>query len=271
VITKDQLDSLDFALGQLIAKMHVHGRTKNLLLYGEPRIGKSSYILQVLEELAEKLPDLYGPRDKALLVQLAKVRNIPDPEKNWWRVFLVFKPEQFIQLIQFLLATNITAIMIMWDDAGLWMFALDWNDPRIKGAMKFMQVSGTVCSGLVLTTPALGMVLKKITQLEGILIGKVVKRTGSDRGWALRKAKLYKNILQPWGKRYNPPELEDDFNVMLATELYRWYDPIRRAYVKEALDLLAKGYGIKLQSVDELLAMLQAGGLAPAAPIPADV
>jgi hypothetical protein len=264
--TVRQMEDLDFALSSLIAKMHVYDRTKNVLLYGEPRIGKSSYVIQVLMELCSKL-DLYTPNEKALLIQLARIRGIPDPENNWPRVFIVFKPEHFIQLIQFLLTTDIKAIMIIWDDAGLWLFALDWNDPKIKGAMKFMQVSGTVTSGLCLTTPSMGFVLKKVTQLEGILIGKVVKRSTA---WDSRLAKLYKNVLQPWGKRYNPPELEDEFSVMLPNDLYRWYEPIRKAYVKEALDLLSKAYGLRLESIDSMLQMIQVGDLPVRPPGPAE-
>lgn len=265
MFTRADVDRLEFALSQLIAKMYVQGRTKNMLLYGEPRIGKSSYIIQVLMELCTTL-NIYGPRDKRLLVQLAKIRGIPDPEKNWWRVFIVFKPDHFIQLIQFLLTADIRAILILWDDAGLWLFALDWNDPKIKGAMKFMQVSGTVTAGLVLTSPSMGMVLKKVTQLEGIMIGKVVKRRADYESWTARLAKLYKNVLQPWGKRYNPPELEDEFDVMLPSDIYRWYNPIRKAYVKEALDLLGKAYGIKLQSIEELLGAIEAGDVSKHGP-----
>ena len=211
------------ALTEYIEKMYRMGRTTNMVLYGEPRIGKSVYCIKVLKQLY--------------------------PDKNEWKNHIVFRPQQFIEYM------NQRSKGLVWDDAGLWLFALDWNDPRVKAVMKLLQVSGVATAWLAMTTPAVSMIIKKALNIEGILVGKVMKQSGKSD--TQRTVKIYKNSIAAWGKRYVKQIMEDSYNVMLDNEDYNYYFPMRQEYLQEALNMLSNAYGIQLQTVNDVLALAE--------------
>ena len=129
----------------------------------------------------------------------------------------------------------------MWDDAGLWLYALDWNDARVKSVVKFLNVLRTVMGGLIMTTPAVDMIVSKIPHIEGMRIAKTTRAPGfKDRDMRILQA--YRNTFMPWGKRYVKVDWQDPFNVMLSEEDYAWYSPIRSRYAKEAIALMRKAW-----------------------------
>ena len=232
-----------FALTEYCRRMWLGGRTANLLIYGEPRIGKSVYAIKSLKEVYAEW------RHPAAL----------DPYLKWsgqdeWRNWIVYRPEQFVSLFALLLQFQVKAPMVVWDDAGLWLFALDWSDPRIKAVLKMLQVSGVATGALVFTTPAVSMILKKVLNIEGIIVGKVVK---AEKDRDKRLVKLYKNALTPWGKRYVKQIIEDKFNVMLEQRDYDWYAPVRMSYLEDALRLMSKAYGVQVSTPEEAHALMQ--------------
>jgi hypothetical protein len=217
--------------------MFLTGRTANVLIYGEPRIGKSVYAIKTLKATYKtwRHPASLDP-------------YLPWKGEDEWRNFIVYRPEQFVSLFALLLQFGIKVPMVVWDDAGLWLFALDWSDPRIKAVLKMLQVSGVATGALIFTTPAVSMILKKILNIEGIIVGKVVKAS-HDRD--SRLCKLYKNALTPWGKRYVKQKIEDKFNVMLEQRDYDWYAPVRMSYLEDALKLMSRAYGVKVSTPEE--------------------
>lgn len=217
------------ALTEYIEKMYRMGRTTNMVLYGEPRIGKSVYCIKVLKQLY--------------------------PDKNEWKNHIVFRPQQFIEYMNQRLMTGSKSKGLVWDDAGLWLFALDWNDPRVKAVMKLLQVSGVATAWLAMTTPAVSMIIKKALNIEGILVGKVMKQSGKSD--TQRTVKIYKNSIAAWGKRYVKQIMEDSYNVMLDNEDYNYYFPMRQEYLQEALNMLSNAYGIQLQTVNDVLALAE--------------
>lgn len=212
----------EFALSEVIDKAWFSNDLIGLILYGEWNVGKSAYALKVLMDL----------------------NNDPKGLKlDEYKQFVTFKPEHYVSLNIYLLMRQIKAKLIVWDDAGLWLFALDWSDPKVKGAVKFLNVAKTTCGGLILTTPSPDMILKKVRMIEGIHIGKIVKLTGDERNrgrW--RRAKIYRNMLPVIGGRRVKQVVEDDFSKWLPDHVWEWYDPLRRSYAKEALQLMAKAY-----------------------------
>jgi hypothetical protein len=228
-----------YALSQRIDNAWYANDLIGLVLYGGWNIGKSAYALKVLMDLNR------DPKGLKL-----------DDYKH----FMTFKPEHFVSLNAWLLQRGIKARMEIWDDAGLWLFALDWSDPKVKGAIKFLNVAKTTTAGLVLTTPSPDMILKKALRIEGIHVGKVIKLRGKDDKW--RRVKIYRNNIAVWGKRTVKQVMEDDFSKMLPDHVWEWYDPVRRSYAKEAIGLLVKAYGMDIdldsaESVAQMFNMLQ--------------
>lgn len=219
-------------------------------------MGKSSYFIQVEKDLFRHYDKMISSRERQLLTDYASTQNIKNHEVNYWRVFIVFKPEQFIELIRYLMQNGIRAVLIIWDDAGIWMFALDWNDPKVRSALKFLQVCGTVTGALFMTTPSIRMILKKVFEIEGIHVTKVTRNTDKDHPHN-RIAKTYRNSLAPWGKRFLKEVARDEYSVMLPDEDYSWYKPLRDSYLDEALRMLSEAYGVSIKSVGQAAAIAQ--------------
>lgn len=207
------------ALAKEIAEAYGKNQSRQIIIYGETGVGKSVYAIKILKQL-------YNDQKY--------------PEE--WKSYIVFTPEQFITLVTKLLREGRRAKCIVWDDAGYWLFALDWNDPKVKAAMKMFQVSRTVTAAIIFTTPAVQMILKKIQSFEGVRIGKVMKRT---KGGNLRLCKVYRNTIAAFGKRYVKQKYEDQFSVMLPDQDFHWYSPIREKYLEDAMALMKKAYGIQ--------------------------
>lgn len=212
------------ALAKEIQSAYEKNQSRQVVIYGETGVGKSVYAIKVLKQLYD---------------------DPQHPEE--WKQYIVFTPEQFITLVTKLLREKRRAKCIVWDDAGYWLFALDWNDPKVKAAMKMFQVSRTVTAAIIFTTPAVQMIIKKIQAFEGIRIGKVMKRTSGDSN--LRLCKVYRNTIAAFGKRYVKQKYEDDFSVMLPDGDYNWYAPIRERYLEDATELMKKAYGIKEDTI----------------------
>jgi len=62
----------------------------------------------------------------------------------------------------------------IWDDAGMWLFSLDWSDPLMVAIQKYMNVVGTDYNNLVMTTPSASWILSKISQMPGMRRIKII-------------------------------------------------------------------------------------------------
>lgn len=213
------------ALAEQVHFAYLKDEMIGAIIYGEWGSGKSSYSIQVLREI-------YGE----------------DNEK--WKKYLVFKPEEFLRLIDSLVMTKppVKVPLVVWDDAGLWLYALDWNDAKVKSVVKFFNVARTVLGGLIMTTPAIDMIVGKIPHIEGMRIGKVTKASGHSPD--IRRLSLARNTFTKWGKRYTQDYLEDRFNVMLPDEIYAYYKPLRDSYAAEAYGLMRDAWAPYTSSKD---------------------
>lgn len=221
-------DGLSFGLSYLVSKKARYDRTTNVLIYGEPRIGKSVYAIKILKELCRH-------------------RGMEEPD--YWRRFVIWDLRDLPPLIREIRNSGKKAPGIVLDDFGVSAFAWNWRAPQVEAAMKMLEVAGTMTDALMMTSPSVQMVVKKALTLEGILIGKVVKLT-DDEGSKnpnsifqhayLRRISLYRNALMPWNKRYNNEVVEDTFSVILERRDYDWYKPVRESYLDKIREELER-------------------------------
>lgn len=212
------LPGISLGLSLLVIKKAKYDRTTNVLIYGEPRIGKSVYAIKVLKELC-------------------RYKGIQDPD--YWRRFMIWDLKDLPPLIKEIRSSGKKAPGIVLDDFGVSAFAWNWRAPKVEAAMKMLETAGTLTDVMIMTSPSVQMVVKKALTLEGILIGKVVKRTddiGAEGDSAkahpfLRQVRLYRNSLMPWNKRYNSEAVSDTFSVRLDQRDYDWYKPVRESYL----------------------------------------
>jgi len=97
------------------------------------------------------------------------------------------------------------------------------NKPFVKAFVKFLNVAGTVLSNLILTTPNLQMLVKKITALDAIFVKVVRDGEASKNTPYLRRAKGYRNIMLSSGSKRVKLIYEDRFKAWLPDDEYREY------------------------------------------------
>ena len=129
--------------------------------------------------------------------------------------------------------------MFTWDDAGYWLFSLNWTDPLLISVQQYMNVIGTDMNNLMLTTPDPEWILSKIATMPGTMRIKIIKRDGgrsdADSRLFSRRALGY----VPWkypdlkGGGVNK-RLQDDFSCKLPDDFYKWYKPTRKEYTMRA-------------------------------------
>ena len=197
------------------------------LIYASLGYGKSSY---AIKSGVEVLMNVYRMR-----------------ERDAWEAiksFIVFHPQQFFDKLDQVRDLGLYRIPgIIWDDAGLWLYALDWNDPFIKALGKYMNVARSRLASITMTTPSVQFIASKLRGFPDAYTVSITKYTGAPRTEWLRKAKGYQDrILPDQRKRRVYLRFEDKFNCYLNDEFYRWYRPLRDAYEILALDIIKSAW-----------------------------
>lgn len=206
----------------LLEEIYWKWRTNETLfcvIEGELGAGKSSVAIQMLI-------DIYGD------------------EK--WKRYLVFKPEDFLNLINELIEKGERVPLIVWDDAGLWLYSMDWADERVKTVVKFLNVSRTVTAGLIFTTPTMDMLVGKIPVMPGMRVATVTKQGAGKADPNRRSFIVARTIKTRWGKKWVRDYIEDSFNVKLPEDVYDYYQPLRDRYAREANEMMREAWRARL-------------------------
>jgi len=129
--------------------------------------------------------------------------------------------------------------MYIWDDAGMWLFSLEWNDPLLKAIQKYMNAIGTDMACLIMTTPDPSYILTKIRKLPGMIRVKIIptKSRYSEspaEAYARRAIGYQPRYLPDLRKYYMRKLFRDEFNALLPDEIHDYYLPIRRKYTQLA-------------------------------------
>ena len=237
------------ALGRWICDAFKYDDFHLFILHGTPRIGKSAYGIKVMGQVVdyfwgEDIFKLAGSTAASIRAPICQKYMGWDPTEvvdNWLDI-----PE----------GTRIP--MYQWDDAGYWLFSLNWTDPLLISIQQYMNVVGTDMNSMMLTTPDPTWILSKIAKMPGTTRIKIIKRDG---GGSDRDSKLYSRRALgyiPWiypdlkGGGVNK-RLEDDFSCKLPEPFYsKWYKPTREHYAKRAK--LAMKEELRRRAVKALLA-----------------
>lgn len=168
-------------------------------------------------------------------------------EREAWEIakgFICFHPEQFFHKLREIRDTGLERVpLILWDDAGLWLYALDWNDPFVKALGKYMNVARSRLGAIMLTTPTPTWIIKKLRGFPDAFNVNIKKSTGAPGAMWKREAKGYQeHVLPDMRKSRIYHRFSDFFNCYIPDEFYRWYKPLRDAYEELALDLIEKSW-----------------------------
>jgi hypothetical protein len=207
---------MGLATVKLINEAHYNNEFQLFIIYGPLGYGKSSLALQTLAEV-------YHTWDINIL-----------------KKYLFFHPQSFLDRCYSAGDGKEPEKCIVWDDAGLWLYALDYNSPFVKGTTKYINVARTDFSSIIMTAPLPTWVVSKIRYLPQCITIKIIKQ-GGQQG-TLRRGKAYRYWVSPDMKRSGVHTLyEDDFDVMLPNDVYEWYQPIRKKYAALAKALMSEG------------------------------
>lgn len=201
----EQLRSQERQLTKLIRKWHKEGEFRLVLIYGTGGIGKTSYAMQCVKQVD---PDNYRQR-------------------------FIFPPRQFVDTVSWLKSNRLRIPALVWDDMGFWMYTLDYNDPFVKSAVKFL-LARTVVSCIIGTTTSMKMLTSSVRNMDALTVKVVAARDNPYTSLA----KGYRTSLQPNLMRLVKTVFEDEYPRYMEEDDYRWYRPVRDGYVNEAIRLM---------------------------------
>jgi len=200
-----------------------------MVVEGRQRIGKSSYISQ---SMAEAKGDWEYHGDKADCVK-ADYEAI----KKW----IVYPPEQFLKVIMEVGVSD-KQKCIHWDDAGFWLFVLDWYEPFVKTVAKYLQLAGRQFGSVFLSSPSQKMISGKVLEaLPELYVCKIIKTDSDTKTYRPRMAKVFQRWSYPDGKRGGVrTKWRDRFNAILPDDFYNWYKPQSDHYLDIGLQILKR-------------------------------
>jgi hypothetical protein len=178
------------------------------IVYGPVRYGKTAYAMKTL-------------------AQVQQTWN-PDILKK----YIVFKPEDFITKVKRLREKKEKQSLLIWEDAGVWLNCMKWNDPLVIAISKYLDVSGTDWGGIMFTTPLPGHVIRRIRGLPDCITVKIIKE--KDDPNKPRLANGYKmSMLPDLKKSIVKPVFNDRFSALMPNVFYSWYQNYRRMFTDE--------------------------------------
>ena len=186
-------------------------------------MGKSSYCIKCAAEV------------------LGNHSGFPDNKPSYENVkkFIDFPPKDFVDR---LLKMTHREKMVIWDDMGLWLFALDWYDPFVKAVCKYLNVARTDWAFIMGNTPSPKMIVRKIKNFPEVIRIKITKAhddlTHPEKP---RLATAYQVWMSADLKRTGVRKIfVDKYNAMLPDDFFAWYKPKRDHFATMAKQLMFK-------------------------------
>ena len=151
--------------------------------------------------------------------------------------FMDFPPKDFVDR---LLKMKRREKMTIWDDMGLWLFALDWYDPFVKAVIKYLNVARTDWAFIFGNTPSPKMVARRIQAFPEMIRVKVSKAASNkDHPSKPRLATAYQVWSSPDMKTTGVRKMfVDKYNAMMPDDFFKWYKPKRDHFATIAKRLM---------------------------------
>jgi hypothetical protein len=196
----------------LVNQAYYQDEMNLFLVYGPLGVGKSVYAIK-----------------NAIEVYKGDINTVKD--------HIVFHPKDFVDRCLRMSETGKREKLLIWDDAGLWLFYLEYSNPFVQAVMKYLNVARTNWGAIIFTTPSPSYVANKLRNFPQNISIKIIKE-GSDQQHASRPrlAKAYRSWVAP-DFRHQGVRLiyADQFSALLPNEFYReWYKPLRDSYARQA-------------------------------------
>ena len=213
-----------------------------VITYAPLGYGKSTYNIKVGAEI------------------LKRVYHLTDAQA-WEKIkeFIVFHPTQFFSKIKEIETAGFGRVPFLnWEDMGLWLYAMDWNNPFMEAFIKYLNVARTHLACLMGSTPSPEWVLKKLRRFPSAYTVKISKcnneQSMSNKMAWKREAVGYKFWLHPDLKHSGVKKIfVDTFDCRMPNDFFKWYKPLRDAYEDLALRLLNEKWALMSKDSKSLL------------------
>lgn len=122
-----------------------------------------------------------------------------------------------------------------WDDAGVWLNALDYQDPFVKAVGKYLQTARTKWACIIFSAIDRDDVVSKIRNFKSTVIIDVTKE-GAKKSSPYPSERNHRTC-HAWhywkdrlGKQGNENDWSETFNCHVPDKFYEWYYPIRKKF-----------------------------------------
>ena len=188
-----------------IRQAHYRNECQNFIVYGPLGYGKTSYAVHILMEVY-------------------KTTDINELKK-----YYAHTPIEVLAMLQ---GFKEQKPCIVWDDAGVWLYYMDYANPLVKHFGKNLQMIRTKVASIIFTTPNPTLILGKLRNFPQTLTLKIAK-VGAKRHALKRRATAYQSFLLPDLQKFRVKKIyEDDFGVMLPHDVYSYLTERRKKYVE---------------------------------------
>ena len=203
---------MGFITTETIKTSHYNNECQNFIVYGPLGYGKTSFALQVLMEL-------YKTEDPDIL-----------------KKYFFFDPAEFLAKVT-RFKTQVPAVA--WDDAGVWLYYMDYQSGLLKNVSKLMQLIRTRTAAVIFTTPTPSLVFGKLRNFPQTITLKVSKTFGDQYRRDRRRVTAYRSWMMPDLQKLRVKKLYvDDYSCMLPQDLFKWYCEQRRGYIEQVEEKL---------------------------------
>lgn len=214
------------------------------VVYGMPEgVGKTGYVTHVQADVLGYRKASRSMSDWIWKYKDAKDRDVPKWESDYESVkpLIKYYPKDVVLSCKNMLLKGERLECMLWDDAGTWLNAMEYNNPFVVAFMEYVSLARSNWAMIILTTPVEEWILKKLKTARGLLHCEIFKTAGFShksrprmaRGYKIVK---YKNRVRP----YFQTEWEDSFEAMMPDDFYKWYKPLRDSYARVAADKMER-------------------------------
>lgn len=204
-------------------------------------VGKSNYLNHAIADIQGYLKCKDKEKIKWMWQPVAK-RTAINPDTPIWEAdythvldWTKYLPIDMVDFLLDLQDRGVKVPLLHWDDGGTHLNSAEYNDPFVVSFMEFLPLARSVTGMIVITTPVVEWVLKKLHTASGVILAPITKEQSNDHIWRKRKCKAYTKVKYPNKFRSFPRYLWTDyFSAIVPDSFYKKYQPIRDKYAKIA-------------------------------------
>lgn len=234
------------SISQRALRNYYQNECEVVIVSGMPEgVGKSNYINHAIADIQgylkckdkEKLKWMWKPiikRPAEAEIWAADYSHVLD-----WTKYL---PLDMVNFLFHLQDKELKVPLIHWDDGGTHLNSMEYNDPFVVSFMEFLPLARSVTGMIVISTPVVEWVLKRLHSAQGVIFAPVTKEaSNAEHVWRKRKCKAYMKVKNAYKNRSFPRYTWTDlFPAIVPDEFYNKYAPIRNKYAKIATAKMRK-------------------------------